>query len=466
MRHRDFFSHVHIVNLRRRPDRLGELLRKMSEFGWPFRPPEVFEAIDGEVVGCPPEFSEGGGAFGCRESHCSILRQHLMNQEEGWVFILEDDADIREGFAEQTERFLNLLEASAPDAEGIMLGGQHHASPDLIVPGLVRVRYAQRTHAYACRRHYMRALYHRWSTTISAHIDWRMADWQYQYPVYAPETWIVGQAGGMSDIRGDVKPAEWWNPATGREPVILLHAPRAVVAALRNHGVHTGYDRDPDTDIDRGLLRCMDEGIGDVERRQRLQDWVRLIQGECASSDSLVCTVWHPKVRMEHLTNVTEAPVYEIRAETTQDALRQWPNQIRQTRNRPSEVIVLLSSPRNVAEELRMHGFHSGYWRGGDGIDNGLREILDGAETQRAERLDRWVEVLRREIAPMRTGVITVWHPRATAELITNAGHEVVEIRAESAPEALAQWQQHLELRSRQTQSRDAVGSGERSGQE
>ena len=31
----DFFSHVHVINLKRRPDRLQEMMRKMEACRWP-----------------------------------------------------------------------------------------------------------------------------------------------------------------------------------------------------------------------------------------------------------------------------------------------------------------------------------------------------------------------------------------------------------------------------------------------
>lgn len=210
-RFKDFFAHVHVISLERRSDRLRAFHERLEKHKWPFKRPEVFFGIDGDIVACPADFTGGRGAFGCRESHCCILRHHLMNREEGWVLVLEDDADIQSGFADDVQRFLQLVERHAPTANGLMLGGQHRTAPDTIAPGLVKVKEAHRTHAYACRRHYMRGLYHRWSTSLE-HIDWRMTDWQVNQRVYAPELWLVGQMGGISDIAGEVKPPELWNP--------------------------------------------------------------------------------------------------------------------------------------------------------------------------------------------------------------------------------------------------------------
>jgi len=51
------------------------------------------------------------------------------------------------------KRLKACLESAPSDWQGIMLGGQHHAPPiPTSIPGVVRVRYCQRTHAYAARR--------------------------------------------------------------------------------------------------------------------------------------------------------------------------------------------------------------------------------------------------------------------------------------------------------------------------
>src|SRR5438045_7090 len=119
MKPEDFFEQVYVINLKARPDRLFAFQSNLGKHGWPFKWPEVWEAVPGGdgTVPCPPSFREGGGAFGCRQSHVGIL-QHCMMQVISSVLILEDDAYTREGFSEHVEAFLHLVPS---DWQGIML---------------------------------------------------------------------------------------------------------------------------------------------------------------------------------------------------------------------------------------------------------------------------------------------------------------------------------------------------------
>lgn len=360
------------------------------------------------------------------------------------VFVLEDDADFSPEFGPAMLDFLGRVPA---DWTGIMPGGQHHAPPEPVkdCPGVVRVRYAQRTHAYIARGEYLKGLQARWGNG-TVHIDWMMKAWQYKHLVYAPERWIVGQGGGRSDIRGNEKPPEWWNDPDGSEPVVLLRAPREVMEALRLRGLHAGFSRDEKTGFDVEIGKCFIPA-SPAPRRARLAAWIRSIQQECVGG-SFLCTVWHPKAQTEDVQAAWHrGPVVEVRADTADEAWSQIPPEWRATLDKSQAIrfppVVLLEAPRTVMEGLRTLGFHAGDWRDDRGYDRELCRIFseEVPVEDRAGELVEWFRVLDGE-ARHNGKVVTVWHPGATEDVVVAAigPRRLLRIEANTVDEALSQW--------------------------
>lgn len=430
---KNFVQRVYIINLRRRVDRLHALMKRLEACRWPFAEPIIYPAIDGDKVGVPPEFTQGGGAYGCRMSHLRILQDCLMEDVES-VMILEDDADFCEGFPEKVAEF---LEKVPKDWEGIMLGGQHHAPPiDIGIPGVVRVRYAQRTHCYIARREYMKALQRRWGNA-TVHIDWLMRDWQHRHIVYAPDPWLVGQVGGRSDVAGREKPAEWWiaNDVLPPGPVAVIKADRAVVDELVHYGIHVGLKRTAEG-YDEGLVYVF-ATRDRAERIQRLREWLSTIQTECVGG--LIPGVWHPEATTALVREAWQGPVFELTGQTAEEAYLCLPEDVRrratQRLSQRIAPIILLRCPKDVIDQLHSYGFHPGYWRDQKtGLDVGLSRIMEEAvdPTERVNRLRDWCHYLLREAE--RDGlIVTAVHPALTRDVLERASpRPVVEIEATS----------------------------------
>lgn len=425
---------VFVINLRKRSDRLREFFARIDAPGvdWPFLRPEVVSAIEGDRVGVPPEFKHGGGAYGCRMSHLRILQDCLMDGVEP-VLVLEDDADVRPGFGDRCRDFLRNI---PDDWEGVMLGGQHHRPPSNVSGGVVRATYCQRTHAYIARGKYLRGLQVRWGN-CTRHIDWEMGDWQHQFRVYAPRPWLIGQGGGRSDIRGAIKPPEWWIQPSGLEPVLVLHCPRPVMDQLRRRGLHAGHRRDADG-VDVGLPPCLDRSLAEPQRTARLAAWIQQIQWECVAGSTL-CTVWHPDATGDDVRAAWGGEVVEVAADSADAVLAQIPAEwLKAASQSEQPPIVLLRAPRDVVGELRsQHGFHTGNWRDGNDLDRGLVKLFAEPADKRAEGWRAWVDVLQAE-ADKWGRVVAVWHAQAEAAEIEQAtGRRVLTIEGQSVSDVL-----------------------------
>jgi GR25 family glycosyltransferase involved in LPS biosynthesis len=190
----DFFDRVVVVNLARRPHRLTAFVKRLEN--WPFKYPVRFEAVDGYAATPPETWTAGKGAWGCQLSHRGVLRAALADGLKN-ILVLEDDAYPVPDFARRALEFV----AKVPDDwDGLMLGAQHLRPPLPIGNGIVRCEASHRTHGFAVRGRFLKALHDVWGLNKTDHCDIVLSSLMRVFKVYAPDPLLIGQDAGDSDV--------------------------------------------------------------------------------------------------------------------------------------------------------------------------------------------------------------------------------------------------------------------------
>ncbi len=424
------FERVYLINLARRKDRWHAFKLRQETHGWRLPSVELFSAIEGETVGVPAYFREGGGAWGCLRSHVAILERCLM-EGVGSVLVLEDDVEWFSGCWGELELFLQRVPG---DWSQLMLGGQHMATPTPVQPGVVRVHNCQRTHAYALRGPAIKSLLRAWYTA-SVHLDWVMGgDWQRGWPVYAPDPFVFGQAGGRSDISGRLNNALYWNAPTNATVAVLRASP-ATAAELRTHGLHMGFRRNAEG-YDQGLARIAGAGCPS----DQLQSWLATLLWEVASMEGRLTTVFHPAVTLDMVKNIHGGEVIDLAGDNAGEVLHHLRGRKLQ-RSFSSSHVLLLRADRAVVEAIV--GFHRGYWTDADtGYDRGQQQAVAG---DLVAGLQKWMRHAGEESERM-GAVPMIWHEAVSAAAAAAAFPErtIVELSADSPANLYAQWRENV----------------------
>lgn len=421
---------VFLINLPSRTDRLAAFRDRQNRYGWNLPQPEIVQAVAGDVVGVPPYFRQGGGAWGCLRSHVGILERCLMSGVES-ALVLEDDA---EWFPEIWAALPRFFESVPADWSQIMLGGQHLEPAESLGNGVVRCKNTQRTHAYIIRGAAMKSLLRAWYS-CAVHLDWVMGgDWQRGWPVYAPEPFLFGQAGGKSDISGRLLNSLYWNPPTNAV-VAAIDAPRGVIDELRTHGLHFGFKRNADG-VDSGLARVAAQGFPS----DQLSTWLSTLLWEVASMRGRLTAVWCPGMNLDIVQRVHGGRVVVARVESAAEALALIGEQ-GLVRSFSTSHVLLLRGDRDAAEGAV--GFHRGYWVDVEtGYDRG---IVSAAAGDAIVLLRQWGQHTFEEAERMQR-VPMVWHPGITAAQCRAAFPErlVVELKAARPSDVEKLWRENV----------------------
>jgi len=448
-----YFGRVVLINLGKRPDRLFRVKQAIRNANWPFCQPEMLEAVDGEHVRPPEGWKSGNGAWGCMLSHQRALQMALADGIER-LLILEDDVCFVDGFSKKVAAF---LESVPPDWDQLMLGGQHvniHGAPTLLKPGVYKCTDCERTHCYAVKGEFILTLLKRWMGgghfNGQVHCDWIMGrdpEIQNSHNVYAPEHFLAGQEGGSSDIDGFLHRRKFWNPPSSELPVVLLNASSAVARQLHDYGFHLGFCSDVQTGFDRDLSAIFREtSPGSYAQRERLAAWIESIQWDVAADPFLICSVCHPDATLDLVRLASRWSVHQLTGNSAREILESTPEKLRRS-PRPNfawKYIIHLEAPSEVVQELRKHGWHTGYWRDTAGFDKGLNRVAELHDvSQRRKELATTIHLLQTEAAAFGQGISVIWHPSITPQMVREStSATVLEFKGEDSRNLIEEWLQ------------------------
>jgi GR25 family glycosyltransferase involved in LPS biosynthesis len=218
------FDRVVVINLDRRPERLAQFTRNLSD--WPFKQPQRFAAVDGSAVVTPAEWQRGPGAWGCMLSHRAVLQSAIADSVES-LLVLEDDAVPVPGFAASAGDFLARVPA---DWDCLMLGAEHLQPPTPVAERVVRCTIAIRCHAYAVRKRMMPTLLQFWQNATNDHCDLVLASLMGHFKTYAPDPLLIAQDAGYSDISQRTERLRFVSP--DHKSQLAAHSPRPTIDAL------------------------------------------------------------------------------------------------------------------------------------------------------------------------------------------------------------------------------------------
>jgi len=241
------FSRVVCINLNSRRDRWNRFSENLDQLDWPFAEVKRFRAVDGRICRPPSwgrnRYRECFGAWGCYQSHLRILEDTLLDQHDS-VLILEDDALLNE---DTVNAMVDFLKQVPDDWDHLYFGGEHMKPPIAVNEEVVRGIQVHRTHAHALRGDYLRQAYdylisyptidqyqHRGASPLasyakrilsrpkslwtkshgerSIHVDHHFGaiHRRQESNVYAPASWLVGQAADHSDIMNESYGERFW----------------------------------------------------------------------------------------------------------------------------------------------------------------------------------------------------------------------------------------------------------------
>lgn len=202
------FERTVYINLAARGDRRMRMEEMLKRSGIEA---ELFEAVSPDRS--PHTGGLSQGAYGCALSHLQVLRQ-AARQRLSSVLILEDDVELHPNLRQW------LARVAIPQDWGILyLGCQHVDAPEMVSQGVVSVRAAYSTHAYAVRSRWFGRLRRTIRRGIREGLpcDVVLSGLHREIPTYALYPNLAWQSDGFSDLKDGA------SSAYGRDGVQKWH---------------------------------------------------------------------------------------------------------------------------------------------------------------------------------------------------------------------------------------------------
>lgn len=321
------FERGFVINLSFNDERKEKFFQRLP--GTPLLPEiEVWPAIHGDTCNPPDNWVSGAGAWGCYKSHLNILEYCLNNGVSSYI-VFEDDAQFKKTFIESLPKIISEL---PENWQQLYLGGQllHERShPPIRVSEHIYTPYnVNRTHCFAVSRDGMLPLYRHISNLPfygGEHIDHHLGRLHetFQFQVYCPNKWLVGQGGSPSQVSGKNEPINFWHdPETLalnhwliENPIcIVLRCPPWVRKQLKE--LHSGFNCDS-AGFDRGLTLAskFKDPVGEINK------WYSFVKNEVIRNQKKFkypC-LFHPLITDEMLIDVSFKPI-KITANTVEEA--------------------------------------------------------------------------------------------------------------------------------------------------
>lgn len=325
-------SHVFVINLLNRPDRLSSFQENVKGFPFEVTP---WDAVRGDLCPHPDNWLAGSGAWGCYKSHLNIM-EHCLNSGIGSYMVFEDDAQFKKHFLTVFQDTWNNL---PDDWDQLYLGGQllHTDSrpPVKVNDHIYRVFNVNRTHCFAVSRSGMEKLYPYLSNLPfhpKEHIDHHLGRWHedHENKVYTPPVWTVGQHGSSSSVSGATEPITFYDDPVKfsrdhwlyrRSTCVLYQGPARLIPELRKY-LHFGNSIGS-----QGFDVTLDEASKYRYPGPKISEWFNWIRSECVGEKgNRLPAAYHPFLTEDELNRAGVRHVVVVNSSRVEDIVLQLAN--------------------------------------------------------------------------------------------------------------------------------------------